>query len=178
MRTNPDPPAGGRAMTLRSPRLAAIRSPWSLVLGLLFFAAFVPARAQEGADGADWTQRYFAGPPDEDLMVSEHGTLRWAGLLGDRRLRHAGAVGCVAVSPDGKWIVSGSWDTTLKVWDTETGREFRSLVGHENWVSAVAVSPDGKWMVSGSWDKTLKVWDAETGRELRSLAGHKEVVLA
>ncbi|MBI4612611.1 MAG: hypothetical protein HY720_03285, partial [Planctomycetes bacterium] len=68
-----------------------------------------------------------------------------------------------AVSPDGKWIVSGNADWTLKLWDAETGRELRSLEGHTDAVWALAVSPDGKWIVSGGLDKTLKVWNAETG---------------
>ncbi|MBI4613888.1 MAG: hypothetical protein HY720_09790, partial [Planctomycetes bacterium] len=62
-----------------------------------------------------------------------------------------------------KWIVSGSFDSTLKVWDAEMGEESRTLQGHTGFVRAVAVSPDGKWIVSGSKDETLKVWDAETG---------------
>jgi WD40 repeat protein len=82
----------------------------------------------------------------------------------------------VAVTPDGRWIVSASWDKTLKVWDLETGRELRTLEGHSGPVSRVAVSPDGRWAVSASADNTLKVWDLETGRELRTLEGHSGVV--
>ena len=65
----------------------------------------------------------------------------------------------VSFSPDGKRIVSGSYDNTLKVWDAQTGQETLTLKGHSEAVTSVDFSPDGKRIVSGSGDKTLKVWD-------------------
>ncbi|HEY76402.1 MAG TPA: hypothetical protein G4O00_09510 [Thermoflexia bacterium] len=91
---------------------------------------------------------------------------------------HTGGVLAVAVSPDGRWALSGSLDGTVKVWDVATGRLLRSLEGHTDWVRAVAVSPDGRRIVSGSDDGTVKVWDLESGRLLRSLEGHTGAVLA
>ena len=44
-----------------------------------------------------------------------------------------------------------------------SGREERTLEGHQDWVFAVAITPDGRRVVSGSQDKTLTVWDLETG---------------
>jgi hypothetical protein len=85
---------------------------------------------------------------------------------------HTGGVNAVAVSPDGRFIVSGSLDGTVKVWEAESGRLLRSLEGHTDWVRAVAVSPDGRFIVSGSSDRTVKVWETESGRLLRSLEGH------
>jgi WD40 repeat protein len=84
---------------------------------------------------------------------------------------HSDSVNAVALSPDGRRAVSGSHDTTLKVWDLERGRELRKLEGHSHWVNTVAVSPDGRRAVSGSVDQTLRVWDLETGHELRVLEG-------
>jgi WD40 repeat protein len=81
-------------------------------------------------------------------------------------------VNAVAVSPDGRFIVSGSDDRTVKVWELESGRLLRSLEGHTGGVNAVAVSPDGRFIVSGSSDRTVKVWELESGRLLRSLEGH------
>ncbi len=65
----------------------------------------------------------------------------------------------MSFSPDGKRIVSGSQDKTVKVWDAQTGQETLTLKGHSDLVTSVSFSPDGKRIVSGSGDKTLKVWD-------------------
>jgi len=81
-------------------------------------------------------------------------------------------VDAVAVSPDDKYIVSGSDDKSVRVWDASTGSELKELKGHTNWVTSVAFSPDGKHIVSGSRDKSVRVWDASTGSELKELKGH------
>jgi WD40 repeat protein len=75
----------------------------------------------------------------------------------------------VAYSPDGKHIVTGSLDETVKIWDSATGKEKCTLTGHSDWVRSVAYSPDGKHVVSGSRDNTVKVWDAQTGKEVSVL---------
>ncbi|WP_448541461.1 WD40 repeat domain-containing protein, partial [Roseiflexus sp.] len=91
---------------------------------------------------------------------------------------HTHWVSAVALSPDGRTIVSGSRDCTVKVWDNASGRLLRSLDSHTDWVRAVAFSPDGRTIVSGADDGTVKVWDASTGRLLRSPAGHTDRVRA
>ena len=85
---------------------------------------------------------------------------------------HSSAVYACAVSPDGSFIVSASWDETLKLWDRASGRELRTLAGHTDMVNACAVSPDGSFTVSASNDHTLKLWDPVSGQELRTLKGH------
>ena len=66
---------------------------------------------------------------------------------------HKDRVCAVAFSPDGKHIVSGSYDKTIWLWDAETGEMLQPpLEGHENSVWSVAFSPDGKCIVSGSYD--------------------------
>jgi hypothetical protein len=51
-------------------------------------------------------------------------------------------------------------DATVRIWDTETGADLRTLRGHERPVFCVSVSPDGRRIVSGSWDDTVKTWDS------------------
>ncbi len=83
---------------------------------------------------------------------------------------HANWVLSCAISPDGKWALSGSEDNTLKVWDLKMGKCRQTLEGHANAVRSCAISPDGKWALSGSSDNTLKVWDLKTGKCLQEFA--------
>jgi len=87
---------------------------------------------------------------------------------------HTGWVSSVAFSPDGTQIVSGSEDSTIRVWDAKTGQLALSpLHGHTSWVSSVTFSPDGTHIVSGSDDETIRVWDAKTGQlTFPPLRGH------
>jgi WD40 repeat protein len=82
----------------------------------------------------------------------------------------------VAVSPDGRRIVTGSEDKTARVWDARTGAELTILRGHGDAVTSVAISADGLRIVTGSEDRTAKVWDARTGAELSILKGHDRAV--
>lgn len=67
-------------------------------------------------------------------------------------------------------VVSGSRDTTLRLWDVSTGRCERVLTGH---VAAVrCVQFDGRRVVSGAYDYMVKVWDPETEACLHTLQGH------
>jgi WD40 repeat protein len=61
---------------------------------------------------------------------------------------HSNMVSSVAFSPDGKRIVSGSWDKSIRIWDADTGSKILELRGHSNWIRSVASSPDGKRIAS------------------------------
>ncbi len=76
---------------------------------------------------------------------------------------HTGDVNAVAVTPDGRHVLSASDDGTVKVWDLATGQLLRSLEGHTRAVLAVAVTPDGRHVLSASSDRTLRLWNLETG---------------
>jgi WD40 repeat protein len=76
--------------------------------------------------------------------------------IGDPLSGHSDSVNCVAFSPDGKRIVSGSDDLTIRVWDAEKLEQIGDpLSGHSSCVKSVAFSPDGKRIVSGSYDQTI-----------------------
>ena len=86
---------------------------------------------------------------------------------------HTSSVNSVAFSPDGRHIVSGSWDQTIQVWDAQTGGQVGTpLQGHTDSVNSVAFSPDGRHIVSGSSDETIRVWDAQTACGCNLLRGH------
>ena len=74
---------------------------------------------------------------------------------------NTGEIVAVALSADGRRVVSGSNDGKLSVWDLDGQQQPRVLEGHRGPVGAVALSADGKRAVSGSDDGTLRVWDLE-----------------
>jgi serine/threonine protein kinase len=96
-------------------------------------------------------------------------------------LEHAAAVLDARFSPDGRWIVSGSQDGMVTVWDAGTGEKQFAFRAHENHVRSVAISPDGHRLATASWDGTAKVWDFDPERAggekspLYTLTGHGKV---
>ena len=84
----------------------------------------------------------------------------------------------VAFSPDGRYVLSGSSDKTLRLWEVATGKELRRFEGHSGRVCSVAFSPDGRYVLSGSRDKTIRLWEVATGKELRRFEGHSSWVIS
>ena len=91
---------------------------------------------------------------------------------------HTGQVWCATFSSDGKYIVSGSKDCTIMVWDAQTGNlALGPLKKHTAGVECVAFSPNGRKSASGSNDKTILVWDAVTGKVVAGpMKGHTKSI--
>ena len=96
--------------------------------------------------------------------------LRWIG--------HEEGVTCISYSPDRQYVTSGSYDSTIRIWDAKTGAAIgEPLEGHTWSVTSVAYSPDGRHIVSGSHDSTIRIWDAKTGAAIgEPLEGHTKGV--
>jgi WD40 repeat protein len=76
---------------------------------------------------------------------------------------HTSSVNSIASSPDGKQVVSGPCDKTVRIWDAATGALLQTLKGHKAVAHSVSFSPDGKQVISGSYYNTVRIWDAATG---------------
>jgi guanine nucleotide-binding protein subunit beta-2-like 1 protein len=95
-----------------------------------------------------------------------------------RRLKgHSHYVQDVAISHDGQFVLSGSWDGELRLWDLSTGLTTRRFVGHTGDVLSVAFSADNRQIVSGSRDRKIHLWNT-VGQLKFTLSedGHKEWV--
>ncbi len=86
---------------------------------------------------------------------------------------HNKGVSSVVFSPDGTTIASGSNDSTIKLWDAQSGKLLNTLKGHRYAVENVAFSPNGTTIASGGVDDTIKLWDAQSGKLLNILKGHR-----
>lgn len=89
----------------------------------------------------------------------------------------ADRVTCMAISPNGKQIITGATDNTIRRWDITIGAA-QNVVGSSGSVVDVAFSPDGKVIVSGFADHTIKLWDAATGDLQKTLGSHENAVFA
>ena len=85
-----------------------------------------------------------------------------------RLLGHTDQVMNLAISHDGRRLLSASRDRTVRVWDTTTGRSLHVLKGHQGPLRGLAISPDGRRALSGGDDPTIRLWDIESGKPLKA----------
>lgn len=89
-----------------------------------------------------------------------------------------GKIRPAAISPDGSRIVAGHNDGHLRIYDTATGRQVRTL-DHPGEIKVVRFAPDGSGrFLSGSTDRLSHVWDLASGKKLATLAGHGHTIIA
>ncbi|HVK13509.1 MAG TPA: sigma-70 family RNA polymerase sigma factor [Gemmataceae bacterium] len=123
---------------------------------------------------ADRTVLAACGPSDED--TPKHIEV-WAAKPQKRRFRVAFPgdtpkdVRAFALSPDGRWLVTGGGDKVLRWWDTTTGKVVRTVGPGEIYFNRAAFRPDGKVLLTVSHENHVRLWDVETGKELPHPAG-------
>ncbi len=87
---------------------------------------------------------------------------------------------CLAVSADGKRLVSGGCDRTVRVWDLTGGvaaaKLEQTVENHADWVLGVALSADGKYLLTAGRDKTAKVWDLKAKESVLTFPEHQNIV--
>jgi hypothetical protein len=172
-RKQPSAPSPSLGVTERMLKWAR-RRPYAAGLVAVSALAVVPLLAMSFIGRqANRTEQPAQQSEQAQLQHTQAESARHAGSTG-----HGAAVLSVAISADGRRLVSASADGTLKVWDAATGQEKLTLTGHTRSVHSVAISADNTCIVSGSDDKTVKVWDAATGQEKLTLTGHKGPVLS
>ncbi len=97
---------------------------------------------------------------------------------------HTESISSLAFSPDGSMIASGSRDSTIKIWDSQTGHLIKTLAGQRNFITSVAFSPDNSSIVCGvEWlegESTIRgearIWNIKQGKIQHTLVGHNGAV--
>lgn len=116
-----------------------------------------------------WTrdQKRIAAASSDNLIRVVDAT---TGEIIQRLSAHEGIAYSCDYSPNGKYLASGSWDTTVRLWDHD-GNLVETLRGHSSIVLTVQFSPDGRFLASGSADGTVALWNVEQRRRLSVIPG-------
>jgi WD40 repeat protein/serine/threonine protein kinase len=129
----------------------------------IFAVAFSPdGRHAYSAGGGYWQSGGLQDGADFDLRVWDLDTRQEVSKLQG----HKGTVGSLAVSPDGRRVLSGAHDGSLILWDRATGRERCRCPGYDSMVTCLNFFPDGRRAISCGWGGTARLWDVESGKEV------------
>ena len=91
---------------------------------------------------------------------------------------HTDPVTCVAITSDDKYIVSGSWDNTVRIWNLQSKTQKSVLQGHTKWVTSVSITSDNKYIVSASNDDTVRIWNIEQEIQEGVIQGEEGCILS
>ena len=86
-------------------------------------------------------------------------------------LDHGAGVAAAAFSADGRRVLTGGNDASIRLWDAETGKDLKAFTGHADGARGLAFAPDGRHFASASDDNTVRLWDVEAGAEVRPIVG-------
>jgi len=143
---------------------------------LLAIAAGQNLRVYQAGDGALVTRRALPRIAEGVAFSHDSRRLACAGQHGmaeilnvpdfqpSLTLNGVGDARCIAFSRDDRLLATGHTNSTIRLWDTSTGRALGELVGHEKVVSHVAFSTDGRTLLSASNDGTIRAWSVEHRR--------------
>jgi WD40 repeat protein len=146
-------------------------SAWLTLASVLATPCLIPAAEAEQRPDAPAPARVdCCGDPLPEGAVARLGTVR---------LRHKKAVPLLAFAPDGKMLLSGSYDDSVRLWDLASGREVRTFRFPTGWVGAAAISPDGSKLAAFAKGRVdargqalpheLRLWETASGREVGRL---------
>lgn len=109
-----------------------------------------------------------------ELREHEHVVecIAWAPESAQPTINEAISVDNKKEKRSGPFLISGSRDKTIKMWDVSVGLCLFTLTGHDNWVRGLVFHPGGKYILSASDDKTLRVWDIKNKRNHKTLEAH------
>ncbi len=92
------------------------------------------------------------------------------------QIGHTSVITQTTISPDGKFVLSASWDKTIKLWEVNSGKLIRTFEGHLDKVNTICFSQDGKNIFSGGDDKTIICWETSTGKILKKIEGSENEI--
>ncbi len=84
----------------------------------------------------------------------------------------------ICFTEEGKKIISGGYDKTVRIWDVSTGKCTNVFPGHEDYISCLDISPNGRYIASGSGDGSIRIWEAQSGYCFQVLKEHHKAVAA
>ena len=83
----------------------------------------------------------------------------------------------VAFSPDDRFVLTGSKDGLLRLFDAKSVRQLQIFSGHTAEINDITFSSDGNLVLTASVDQTARLWDLATGREVQKFVGHTNMVI-